>query len=172
MSSERSSRDFLAARDARHAWTLEACRLAGETGHGAVLFLSTNLPGPDKDRPELEALLERALAGLAAGEVDATPLRAGSDLLGPYRILLAREAAARVKVAAVALEGRLPGGRLLDLDVVAPDGRPVDRHSLGLAPRSCYACDRPARECILLARHPLAELLAAVDAHLVPAGSG
>jgi holo-ACP synthase CitX len=172
MSSGRSSGDFLAARDARHEWLLAACQLARETGHGAVLLLSTNVPGPDKDRSGLERLLERGLAALAAGQVDSAPLRAGTDLLGPYRILLAREAAARVKAAAIALEDRLPGGRVLDVDVLTADGRPVDRRSLGLPPRSCYACDRPARECILLARHPLAELLAAVDTHLALAGSG
>ncbi len=166
MSSARSNRDFLAARDARHALSLAACRLARSSARESVVVLSTNVPGPDKNRPGLEALLARGVAALATSGLDLAPAFAGTDLLGPYRILLARGPGARIKAAAVELEDRLPGGRVLDVDVLTPAGRPIDRRTLRLSQRSCYACPRPARECILLSRHTLAELLAAVDAHL------
>jgi len=166
MSCARSGSEYLAARDARHEQVLAACRIARATRAGAIIVVSANVPGPDKNRPGIEALVRRGASALAAGGVDQTPVFAGADLLGPYRILVASAPASDVKVAAVALERDLPGGRVLDLDVLASDGEPVDRQSLGLEPRCCYVCHRPARECILLARHTLQELLAAVDAHL------
>ena len=166
MSCASSRSDYLAARDARHAQILAACRLAQETRAGAVVVASTNLPGPEKNRPGLEILVERSLATLSARGLHLMLASAGTDLLGPYRFLVAAEPAATIKPLTVTLERDLPGGRVLDLDVLTPDGDPVDRESLGLEPRCCYVCDRPARECILLARHPIQELLAVVDAHL------
>ena len=130
------------------------------------MVVSANLPGPDKNRPGLETLVRRSLSAIDAGGLHLTPVFAGTDLLGPYRVFVAAEPASKVKPLTVALERDLPGGRVLDLDVLAPDGEPVDRRSLGLEPRCCYVCHRPARECILLARHTLQELLVAVDAHL------
>jgi holo-ACP synthase len=162
---------YLEARDARHVLILEACRLARERTQGAVIVVSVNIPGPDKNRPGLEALVERGTVALGARGIGGTPVFAGTDLLGPYRILVAPGPAAQIKAAAVELEGGLPGGRVLDVDVLMSDGEPVDRRTLGLAPRCCYVCDRPARECILLGRHRLAELLAAVDAHLALASA-
>ena len=167
MSCVRSRSEYLAARDARHEQVLAACSLAREARSGAVVVVTTNLPGPDKNRPGMETLVRRSLAALDAAGLHLTPVSAGTDLLGPYRVLVAVEPASTVKPLTVALERDLPGGRVLDVDVLTPDGDPVDRGSLGLEPRCCYACHRPARECILLARHTLQELLVAVDAYLV-----
>jgi len=166
MSCARSKSDYLAARDARHEQVLAACRLAREARAGAVVVASANLPGPDKNRPGVETLVQQSLATLDAGGLHLTLMFAGTDLLGPYRVLVAAEPVSTIKPLTVALERDLPGGRVLDLDVLTPDGDPVDRGSLGLEPRCCYVCHRPARECILLARHTLQELLVAVDAHL------
>jgi holo-ACP synthase CitX len=166
MSCARSRSEYLAARDARHEQVLAACGLAREVRAGAVVVVGANLPGPDKNRPGLETLVRRSLAALNARGVNLAPAFVGTDLLGPYRVLVASEPASTVKPVTVEVEQELPAGRVLDLDVLTPDGDPVDRRSLGLEPRCCYACDRPARECILLARHTLPELLAAVDALL------
>jgi holo-ACP synthase len=166
MSCARSRSEYRAARDARHEETLAACAQARAAQAGAVVVAGGNLPGPDKNRPGLEPLLRRGLAALDAAGVHLAPAFAATDLLGPYRILIAAEPASAIKPLAVAVERDLPGGRLLDLDVLTPDGDPVDRGSLGLEPRCCYVCDRPAHECLRLARHTLPELLAAVDAHL------
>ena len=171
MSCARSGSDYLAARDARQAQILAACAEAREARAGAVLVAGANLPGPDKDRQGLERLLRRGLAALANRGAQITPAVTGTDLLGPYAILLAREPAAAIKALAVALERDLPGGRLLDLDVLTPNAEPVDRRSLGLEPRCCYVCDQPAHDCMRLARHSLRELLAAVDAHLASANA-
>ena len=158
--------DYLDARDARQVLILDACRQARQRAEGVVIAVSVNIPGPEKNRPGVEPLVERGASALGGQGIEGTRAFAGTDLLGPYRILVASGLATRIKAETVALETSLPGGRVLDLDVLTPDGQPVDRQRLGLTARGCYACDRPARECMLLARHTLPELLAAVDAQL------
>jgi holo-ACP synthase len=166
MSFARSRSDFLAARDARQALLDDACRRARDSGRQAVLFIGVNIPGAEKNRPGLEGLVEAGLKALIAAGIDATLAASAVDLLGPYRVLLTAQLPAAVKAATVAIESSLPGGRVLDLDVLTAAGDPVDRQGLGLEPRRCYVCDQPARECMLLARHTLPDLLAAVDAHI------
>lgn len=49
-------------------------------------------------------------------------------------------------------------GRLFDMDVLAPDGRKLDRGELGLPPRRCLICGGPAAECASRRAHTAREL--------------
>jgi triphosphoribosyl-dephospho-CoA synthase len=165
MSSAKSRSDalrqgFLAARDGREA---ELHRQLATLRGGALLQVASNVPGPDKLRPGLGPLLQETLA-LLEEELGLTVLHSGHDALGGYHLGQVPHAPEQAKRVAVALEGRGPAGRVLDLDVYGPDGRQVDRASLGLPPRTCLLCAEPARECIRLQRHSGAELLAGTDA--------
>jgi holo-ACP synthase CitX len=162
----------LAARDARHERLLDACRKAVIAGSGAVVTIGVNVPGADKNRPGLGRLIDSAAAALHGAGFEPATVCEGADLLGPYRVLLIARPPHQVKSRAVLIEETLPGGRVLDLDVLAPDGTPVDRKAVGREPRPCYVCDEPARECILLGRHSAAELIAAVDAQIALARAG
>ena len=51
-------------------------------------------------------------------------------------------------------------GRLMDLDVIRPDGSKVDREELGLEPRKCLLCNGPARICARSRAHTVAQLQA------------
>lgn len=156
--------ELLEARDARQA-LLDAVRDCA--GGGAVLLLGTNVPGPAKHRPGLAGLVRGALESLQ-GSIGLDRVTSGRDLLGPYHLAFTAADPRDAKRHAVALETGSPAGRLLDLDVHAAGGAPVDRAALGLGPRACFLCAEPARECILLARHSGAELLDHVDALLRP----
>jgi triphosphoribosyl-dephospho-CoA synthase len=158
--------DFLEARDGRQR-ELDLC--LGQAGPEAasILFLSTNVPGPDKQRPGISRLLREALAQ-AREALGLRFLGTGRDLLGPFHIGYSRVPPMAAKRAAMAMEAALPAGRLLDLDVYRPDGSQVGRAGLALPPRPCLVCPEPARECILLRRHSRRELLARVDALLEP----
>jgi triphosphoribosyl-dephospho-CoA synthase len=156
---------FLGARDARQQDLLRALAHPAAAGASSVLFFSTNIPGPEKLRPGLAGLAERALAILA----EALPLEvllSRTDLLGPFYLACTSASCEEAKRAAVALEARDPAHRLLDIDVYRRDGTQVDRALLGLPPRACLLCSEPARECIRIQRHSLAELQARVDALL------
>jgi len=154
--------DLLAARDAR----AERLRAALARNPGSVLMISANVPGPDKFRPGLARLLQDALDALQAA-VGLEVLPVPRDRAGPFRLAVSAAAPEAAKRAALALENG-PSGRLLDLDVYAPDGVQVDRALLGLPPRPCLVCARPAGECIRLGRHAPEELRGRVDALLRP----
>jgi triphosphoribosyl-dephospho-CoA synthase len=155
---------FLRARDERQQDLLRALTQAGAAG-ASLLFLSTNVPGPEKLRPGLARLAEQALADLA----EVLPLEvvlSRTDVLGPFHLAYSTASADSAKRAAVALEAGEPAGRLLDIDVYRLDGTQMDRAQLGLPQRACLLCSEPARECIRIQRHSLGELQARVDALL------
>jgi holo-ACP synthase CitX len=152
---DESRRSFLAARDARQA-ELERHLRAGAP---SLVALSLGIPGADKTPPGSAALFDWAAWRLAEAIPVARELLAARDALGPFAIWSAASAPAQVKERCLAIEAASPAARLVDLDVYAPDGGPVDRASLGLPPRRCLCCEAPARECIRLSRHPLHEIV-------------
>jgi len=146
---------LLEAREARQA----LIDLTGEPGR-TVVFASTSIPGPAKNPEGLGTLFGAACEHLAS-RLGASPADRGLDALGPWALFRTPLPAAIVKRITVELESAQPSGRLLDLDVY-DEGRQVDRAALGLPPRACLACDRPAVECIRLKRHGAEELERAV----------
>jgi holo-ACP synthase CitX len=152
---------LLAARDARQSTVERGC------GNGRTLiFVGTNVPGPDKDVPGVGQVFGAALRALAAAVSSGRPFEHGRDVLGPWAALAALGPADEVKRAAVRIEERGPGGRLVDIDVYAPDGRPVDRRFLGLGPRQCLLCGEAAVDCVRAGRHDAGAVAAAAMALL------
>jgi holo-ACP synthase CitX len=149
---------FLLAREARQAAIEQACR---ESGGGAIVFASTNVPGPGKWPPGIAGWFGDACEAVAS-RLPATRRGAGTDAVGPWALFAAAMPPSEVKRAAIRLEQELPAGRLLDLDVYSPGGHQADRASLGLPPRACLVCDLPAVECIRTKRHEAATLARAV----------
>lgn len=66
---------------------------------------------------------------------------------------------AKVKRLCVQAEEQLPGGRMLDVDVMSPDGDPIGRGELGLPPRRCFVCEQPAAGCVSRRLHHPEEVL-------------
>jgi len=154
---------FLQAREARQALIDRAC----EAG-GTVVFASTGVPGAEKSPDGLAPVFSAACERLASS-LDAVPVARGIDALGSWALFTTRLAAGDAKRVCVRIEEEQRAGRLLDLDVYHND-RQVDRASLGLPPRRCLACERPAVECIRLKRHTADGLSRAVSGLLaVPA---
>jgi triphosphoribosyl-dephospho-CoA synthase len=149
-----SRRSLLAARDARQA-DLDARQ--GE-GWPALVAISLALPGPDKAPPGSVELFRWATGELARTFPAARELHRGGDALGPFAIWGVAEPARRVKERCVAIELAHAAARLVDLDVYAPGGAPVDRASLSMPARACLCCAEPARECIRASRHGSGEL--------------
>jgi len=159
--------DYLDARDARQAWLERALAAARARGLASVVTLGANLPGADKHRPGVARLARTGLERLQAGFA-LEPFHQGSDLLGPFALLLGAGAARDGKRIALGLETGLEGGRLLDIDVYQADGVQLDRRALGLPARACLLCAEPAGVCARTGRHPAAELGRQVDALLRP----
>lgn len=157
MDLEELRRRLLEARDTRAA--LLASRRVRPS---ATVFLSLNVPGPDKNAPRLDRVFAWARAAVRREWPAAPLLFEGRDALGPYAAFGVPAAAAAVKGACVRLEESLPFGRLLDLDVFTGDATPVGRASLGQPPRRCLVCEAPAVDCMREHRHPPDELSPAV----------
>ena len=141
-----------ARRDRQQQWLAEhpGCTL---------VCLTVQLPGAVKRSP---ASLIVGGAGMAAllGRFGGGPVEV-RDLETGYEAYLAVPAEARqVKRICCELEDTHPLGRLMDIDVLeAGDPAPLGRESLGLAPRRCLLCDRPARYCMRSHAHTREELL-------------
>lgn len=158
-------RSILDARDIRQARLSRA--LEGGERWASVLTISANIPGKDKHRPGVSRLVERALSSLHV-LVGLTPLVSEWDVLGPFHIAGSQVSPEVAKRTAMVIEADALASRLLDVDVYRPNGDPVCREDLGEPPRCCLVCGEPARECILLKRHPIVEMQMRVDSLLRP----
>jgi holo-ACP synthase len=139
---------------------------------GSLAFISTGVPGADKNRPGLKDLIERAIRMIFGLIPGAEVVEEGSGDLGPYAAITCPESPATTKRAAVEVEQTVRGGRLLDIDVHDVKGRAFGRDKLGLAPRRCLVCDGAAFDCIRAGKHTAEELEEAVRALVLRARSG
>ena len=134
-----------------------------------LVSFTMNIAGPVKNSPLIRRgflLGERtlkehlALSGAAVLHGESTDAVTGCE--GLYVVDADPEALKRI---ACAIEEQAPAGRLYDMDVVAPDGRKLER----AAPRRCLLCGRPAGECARSRAHSVSELQAATHALLIEA---
>ena len=126
----------------------------------ALLCLTVQLPGPEK-RNALS--LEIARAGVEAVEKRFNPVFEETNDLetGFEAFFIVDGQPLEVKRAAAELEDTHPLGRLMDLDVIGPEG-PVGRASIGLQERRCLICEKPARYCMRAGSHTQDELIAKI----------
>ena len=126
----------------------------------ALLCLTVQLPGPEK-RNALS--LEIARAGVEAVEKRFNPVFEETNDLetGFEGFFIVDGQPLEVKRAAAELEDTHPLGRLMDLDVIGPEG-PVGRASIGLQERRCLICEKPARYCMRAGSHTQDELIAKI----------
>ena len=126
----------------------------------ALLCLTVQLPGPEK-RNALS--LKIARAGVEAIEKRFNPVFEETNDLetGFEAFFIVDGQPLEVKKAAVEIEDTHPLGRLMDLDVIGPEG-PVGRASIGLQERRCLICEKPARYCMRAGSHTQDELIAKI----------
>ena len=131
---------------------------------GILVSVTLNIPGPIKDKPEYQKVMEWGMeALLAAFGVNAIYsetrfLKTGAE---GYICLIGLEKA-EAKYLAVIIESMSPKARLLDVDVMDKDGA-VSRGELGLDARKCLICDEDAKACARSQKHSMEELLAKVN---------
>ena len=120
--------------------------------NGAVISITLCVPHRFRTHPDFGAVFSRLctkfeesltrgeILGEKAGELD------GAD--GPARFYRVRGEVSKLKALCVAGEEQLPGGRMLDIDLMDEQGRPVGREDVGLPPRRCFVCGSPAADCV------------------------
>lgn len=124
-----------------------------------VCQISLNIPGlPKRMEGEERALLsaERRLAQSVGHEATVSMVLvngAGMALLLAY----SRVAPLDLKKMAVEIEESADWHRVLDIDVITPDGN-VSRNELGLPPRRCLICEKEAKACARSGAHSIQDL--------------
>ena len=147
--------------DARERRAFRQRALLRETGRPLISFCM-NIPGPVKDSPLIRRGYEEGARRLGAAlKQSGIPVLCREERLAPTgpELLLAADAPAEtLKALCLEIEEQDALGRLFDMDVIAPDGRKLDRET----PRCCIVCGRPGKECASRRSHSVDELQHAV----------
>ena len=148
---------LLQSRDERAA--LQQRLLAEHPGCTLVCF-TVQLPGSEKRNALSLSIAEAGLKALQEFFGEALQTR---DLeTGFEAYFLVPLQAKEVKRQCCELEERHPLGRLMDIDVIGPEG-PVSRTEVGFQARKCLLCDQPARVCMRARTHTSEELLRRIE---------
>ena len=132
--------------------------LLGKNPGGSLVCLTVQLPGPQKRSPVSIKIGEAGLSALKEAfpgiEPEVRDLDTGFEVYMPVPL-----PALEAKRLCCAIEDEHPLGRLMDIDVISNGEGPLGRESVGLEPRRCLICDKPARYCMRARTHSTGELL-------------
>jgi len=155
--------DMMQAREAR--FFMQQNMLARYPG-AALVCLTMNIAGPVKVTPATR----RAFAW---GMERIRDVLAGHKVLfeadihektGEEAVFVVAGDAKEIKRRLCLLEDGFAMGRLMDIDVIRPDGEKISRTEIGLPPRRCLLCGQDAPVCARSRAHTVAELSARTHA--------
>ncbi|MCC8113466.1 MAG: citrate lyase holo-[acyl-carrier protein] synthase [Bacteroidales bacterium] len=130
----------------------------------ALVVLTVVAPGTEKRTPASLTVAQAATQAIEQATKGHILLSEQLDLPTGYEgWYLIEQSPAEVKKMACAIEEEHPLGRLMDIDVIGPDGVPLSRQDAGYQQRRCLICGRPARVCMRERTHTVDELLAAIN---------
>ncbi len=147
---------LLASRDRRHA---KQMALLSAHPRLTLVCATVVVPGPVKRNIHSLVIANAALTAVlecfrgTIANVEACDLATGYEIY-----LLSSLGQLDAKRRACHIEDTHPLGRLMDIDIIAPEGAPVPRSAVDQAPRKCLMCDHEARWCMRNRTHSTAEL--------------
>ncbi len=128
----------------------------------SVISVTLNSPGETKKIPEtlkaLTLVIRDVLLALEEKNITFDEFIFTRKGAYPYFIASFRGNPEEIKKIAVELEEKHPIGRLLDIDVLRPDGSKISRKELGLSERKCFLCSSPWIECVKNQKHSKKEI--------------
>ena len=157
--------DVLQMLDARERRSAFQHQLLERYPNATTVSITFNIPGPVKYSAQLAQIASQLMQVLDAQLASFESLYQ-KDIshvtgIGYYRVLQADALA--VKRALVEFEMTHPLGRIMDLDVVhlvAGHPVPISRTEIGMAARTCFLCDQPAKACARNRTHSVQEMQA------------
>ena len=155
-----SLEQLLASRDARASFQQQL--LQARPGH-TLVCLTVQLPGSEKRNAESLIIGAAGLAAVLDHFGEAVSLTRVKDLPTGYEAyFLVSTGPREAKRLSCEVEDSHPLGRLMDIDVIGPEG-PLSRRDIGLEPRKCLLCGNEARFCMRAGSHSTQELLAKIN---------
>lgn len=149
---------LLESRDARARHQHD---LLGDKPGRSIVCLTVQLPGPEKRNSISSTIAAAGIAALRETFPGVEPEQRDLET-GFEAYLCLSGSASELKRICCGIEDSHPLGRLMDIDVIGPEG-PVSRESVGFAPRRCLLCDKHARLCMRAHTHTQAELLRKIE---------
>ena len=138
--------DMMRAREARFQ---VQCALRARYPGAAVVCLTMNVAGPVKTTPEIERAFDwgvRAVRAALGGHALCFEAQV-RERTGPEAAFAVRGDARELKRRLCQLEDGCDLGRLLDIDVIAPEGEKLARTELGLPRQRCLLCGEAVPVC-------------------------
>lgn len=127
-----------------------------------LISVTMNIPGDIKTNPDISMAFARAFFGLIEilkfNGLRLDHVAFSNEITGPVGYVCTDGDPWDVKQLLIRYEESVSIGRILDLDLIGKDYGPISRRDLGLDPRSCFICQRPANVCRREGRHTKAEL--------------
>ncbi len=150
--------EVLCGRDERAAWQK---KLLASREKVFVCQIGLNVPGFPKRVPGDIKIVKECrrflLACVGAAPFEEQYLDNGAGICWQGAFDGRRFDAKALKRAAVEAENSMEAGRILDIDVLTPEGQ-LSRLDMGLPSRRCLICGESAKECARAGRHDAAEL--------------
>ena len=157
--------------DAREARAAAQAALQARFPNASLISFTLNIPGPVKVTPAVVRAFHDGCRRIDAVLIDLPVVfrEARRPHTGCEALWAVEAPALSLKEACAALEDKNALGRLFDIDVLAPNGRKIDRAEVGKPERGCMVCGAPGRGCASRRLHSVPELQAAafgrIDAH-------
>ena len=149
--------DMMQAREAR--FFMQQTMLARYPG-ASLVCLTMNVAGPVKTTPAIERAFAWGMEKIRAVLAGAKQLFEADihEKTGPEAVFVFTGDAREIKRRLCLLEDGCAMGRLLDIDVILPDGGKIARTQIGLPPRKCLLCEADAPVCARSRTHTVSEL--------------
>lgn len=142
-----------------------------------LIALKCNIPGPIKNNAAIQQLFDIGVQELKQqiqGRGWPTTFEKTMSLpTGPEYFVMVDAPPLTIKKMTIAIETASAIGRLWDMDVLYFEGtgiHTINRTEAGLAPRSCFICSKPAKECGRNRTHKVEEMLMKIEELMIKDG--
>lgn len=135
-----------------------------KTYQSTLLCFTMNIAGPVKNSPLIRSgfqlgkrLLEKQMHAQGIIPIHYEEI---NETTGNEAFYILKQNPLAIKRITADIEDTSPLGRLFDMDVLRENGQKIEREELGLAPRCCLICGKPAKQCARSRIHSIEELQA------------
>jgi holo-ACP synthase CitX len=156
--------------DNKEARTNHKIKLLQDYPHQTLIAVAFNMPGDIKNNKYITAGFTKMITAfqqfLTTNNLKISFHEQFDKKTGPEAYFLIDAAGTAIKQLCIAYEELNPSCRLLDIDVyqlIENKFTIIDRGSLQQAPRLCYLCGKPAKECTRNQTHAIEELRAKIN---------